>query len=122
MENELIIDGGYLNTPPIQAHAPLISLNGQGAKLVMHDKVFLQNNYNCGTGVGTSINKGGAGVAIRTVYSDTEDQAEFIMKGGTIRGNKNNVQSVYPCGGGVFIYYAGIFTMEGGVTMNNTAV
>jgi DNA-binding CsgD family transcriptional regulator len=43
------------------------------------------------------------------------------MKGGTIRGNINNVQNPVPCGGGVFIAGFGIFTMEGGVIMNNNA-
>jgi DNA-binding CsgD family transcriptional regulator len=43
------------------------------------------------------------------------------MKGGTIRGNINNVRNSYACGGGVYISGYGIFTMEGGVIMNNTA-
>jgi DNA-binding CsgD family transcriptional regulator len=43
------------------------------------------------------------------------------MKGGTIRGNINNVQTPLPCGGGVLIASSGHFTMEGGSIMNNTA-
>ncbi|MDR0302238.1 MAG: hypothetical protein LBI04_08015, partial [Treponema sp.] len=88
----LVIDGGYLNTPPIQALAPLISVNGKSAKLIMYDNVFLQNNYNSGTGVGPNMNKNGAGVFLRADHSDTENHVEFIMKGGTIRGNINNTQ------------------------------
>jgi len=121
MGSELIIDGGYLNAVPIEAHAPLIALNGQGAKLIMYDKVYLQNNYNNGAGVGTSINRNGAGVFIRTFDDEMENIAEFIMKGGVIRGNINNAQNVIPCGGGVFIAGFGMFTMEGGEIMNNTA-
>jgi DNA-binding CsgD family transcriptional regulator len=43
------------------------------------------------------------------------------MRGGTIRGNINDVQTPLGCGGGVFIAGFGIFTMEGGVIMDNTA-
>jgi DNA-binding CsgD family transcriptional regulator len=121
MGSELIIDGGYLNTPPIKARAPLLAVNGQGAKMIMYDNVFLQNNYNIGTVAGTSLSQNGAGVMIRTVEDNTENLAEFIMKGGVIRGNINNVQTPIPCGGGVFISGFGLFTMEGGTIMNNTA-
>ncbi|MCL2764647.1 MAG: LuxR C-terminal-related transcriptional regulator [Treponema sp.] len=128
MEYELVIDGGYLNEPPIQAHAPLIAVNGLDAKLIMLDGVTLQNNYNKGQALSSSHHQNGAGVFIRThneVLSATEDnadrQAEFIMKGGIIRGNRNDVQSYAASGGGVLIAGFGIFTMEGGVIMNNTA-
>jgi DNA-binding CsgD family transcriptional regulator len=43
------------------------------------------------------------------------------MKGGTIKGNMNDAQNPIPCGGGVLVYNYGIFTMEGGVIMNNAA-
>jgi hypothetical protein len=41
---ELIIDGGYLNVPPVQAHAPLAAVSGPGSKLIMYDGAALQNN------------------------------------------------------------------------------
>ncbi|MDR0302240.1 MAG: helix-turn-helix transcriptional regulator [Treponema sp.] len=122
MEGELVIDGGYLNTPPIQARAPLIAVNGQGAKLIMYDNVFLQNNCNSGSAVGTSIYQNGAGVMIRTVDDDTVNLTEFIMKGGTISGNIRDTKNDIPKGGGVLITGFGLFTMEGGIIMNNTAV
>ena len=124
MEGELYIDGGYLHTPAIIAHSPLITLNGPGALLIMHDNVYLQNNYNNSSVPGTGSYQLGAGVFIRTIMehtADMEHKAEFIMKGGIIRGNINNTQDVFPYGGGVLITYYGIFTMEGGVIMNNTA-
>jgi DNA-binding CsgD family transcriptional regulator len=121
MGHELIIDGGYLNSQPVQAHAPLIALNGPGAKLIMYDKVALQNNYNSAVLPATSFYQHGSGVFIRTLGDLADRQAEFIMRGGTIRGNINNTQSPIPFGGGVLNYYYGIFTMEGGVIMNNTA-
>ena len=120
MEGELIIDGGYLNTPPIEAHTPLIAVSGPDAKLVMYDKVTLQNNYNIGSPRGTSIYQNGAGVFIRTA-GDSNRLAEFIMKGGTIRGNVNNLQNTMDNGGGVTVAGLGLFTMEGGVIMDNTA-
>ncbi|MCL2801885.1 MAG: LuxR C-terminal-related transcriptional regulator [Treponema sp.] len=128
MAYELIIDGGYLNDVSIKAHAPLIAVNGLDSKLIMLDKVTLQNNYNNGRALTSSHHQNGAGVFIRTynkALSTTEDnadrQAEFIMKGGIIRGNVNNVQSYAASGGGVLIAGFGIFTMEGGIIMNNTA-
>jgi len=121
MENEVVIDGGYLNTPSIEALAPLIAVNGRDSKLIMYDNVFIQNNYTKSTAAGTSLYQNGAGVFIRTSGDDFERQAEFIMKGGIIRGNINNVQTPLPCGGGVFIASSGLFTMEGGSIMNNTA-
>ena len=136
MAHELIIDGGYfLTTQPsgqvhegIKAHAPLIAVNGLDSKLIMLDKVTLQNNYNNGQALSSSHHQNGAGVFIRTynkaISSATDNadrQAEFIMKGGTIKGNVNNVQSYMASGGGVLIAGFGIFTMEGGVIMNNTA-
>jgi DNA-binding CsgD family transcriptional regulator len=121
MNGELIIDGGYLSTPSIEAHTPLIAVNGQDSKLVMYDNVTLQNNYNIGAGTGISLYQNGAGVFLRTADDNTEHQAEFVMKGGTIRGNINNTQNVINCGGGVFISGFALFTMEGGAIMNNTA-
>jgi DNA-binding CsgD family transcriptional regulator len=122
MENELIIDGGYLNTPPIKALAPLIAVNGQNAKMVMYDNVFLQNNYNFGAAAGTSTYQNGSCVMLRTVDDDPENLAEFIMKGGVIRGNINNTQNPHACGAGVLIMGFALFTMEGGEIMNNTAM
>jgi DNA-binding CsgD family transcriptional regulator len=121
MEHELYIDGGYLNTPPVRAEAPLIAVNGPGAKLIMHGNVFLQNNYNRCAAQDSSVYQNGAGVFIRTLNNDQDNQAEFIMKGGTIRGNINNTQNTVACGGGVFIAGFGIFTMEGGIIAGNTA-
>jgi DNA-binding CsgD family transcriptional regulator len=43
------------------------------------------------------------------------------MKGGVISGNIMDAFLPTSCGGGVFIAGFGIFTMEGGVIMNNTA-
>jgi DNA-binding CsgD family transcriptional regulator len=121
MEHELFIDGGYLTTPPVRSESPLIAVNGPGAKLVMYDNVFLQNNYNMCAAQDSSEYQNGAGVFIRTLNNDQDNQAEFIMKGGTIRGNVNNTQNAVPCGGGVFIAGFGIFTMEGGIIAGNTA-
>jgi DNA-binding CsgD family transcriptional regulator len=121
MEHELVIDGGFLNSPPIEAHCPLAALAGPDAKLIMYDKVVLQNNYNNGHPLSTSFYENGAGVFIRTQDNISDRQAEFIMKGGIIRGNINDEQTMVACGGGVFIAGYGIFTMEGGVIMNNTA-
>ena len=124
MEGELSIDGGYLNIPGIIAHSPLITLNGPGSRLMIHDHVYLQNNYNNSPVRGTGDYQLGSGVFIRTLMEHTADldnKAEFIMKGGVIRGNTINNQDIYPNGGGVLAGYYGIFTMEGGVIMNNTA-
>jgi DNA-binding CsgD family transcriptional regulator len=87
----------------------------------MYDKVTLQNNKNSGSPLGNSLYENGSGVFIRTEGDLSDRQVEFIMKGGTIRGNINNVRNSYACGGGVYISGYGIFTMEGGVIMNNTA-
>jgi DNA-binding CsgD family transcriptional regulator len=87
----------------------------------MYDKVTLQNNYNNGTVLGDSNYQNGSGVLIVTEDDYAERQAEFIMKGGTIRGNINNVNNPYAVGGGVYIQNFGIFRMEGGVIMNNIA-
>jgi DNA-binding CsgD family transcriptional regulator len=121
MKHELIIDGGYLNSAPIEAHAPLIALSGLDAKLIMYDKVTLQNNMNNGAVPTNTYYQNGSGVYIRTRGEPEDRWAEFIMKGGTIRGNINNTQNVIASGGGVFIHAFGIFTMEGGSIMNNTA-
>jgi hypothetical protein len=48
MGHELVIDGGFLNSQPIEAHAPLASISGRDSKLIMYDKVTLQNNKNGG--------------------------------------------------------------------------
>ncbi|MCL2764646.1 MAG: LuxR family transcriptional regulator [Treponema sp.] len=122
MEHELVIDGGYLNEPPIQAHAPLAAVNGQDAKLIMLNNVTLQNNYNIADVLTTNHYQNGAGVFIRTVDDNSERQAEFIMKGGIIRGNTNSVNSAVSSGGGVLSAGFGIFTMEGGVIKGNTAM
>ncbi|GHV84574.1 hypothetical protein AGMMS50230_01820 [Spirochaetia bacterium] len=121
MEYELFIDGGYLLTPPIQAEAPLVVINGPDAKLFMYDKVTLQNNYNGGKAKETDEYQNGAGVFIRTTGNDKDRQTEFIMKGGTIRGNISNARNILRCGGGVLIAGFGIFTMEGGTIAGNTA-
>jgi len=83
----------------------------------MYDGVFLQNNYNIGTGY--NVYQLGAGVFIRTNGDLFSRQSEFIMKGGTIRGNTNSTQNSYPNGGGVLIIGFGIFNMKGGIIMNN---
>ena len=112
MGGELIIDGGYLNSPPTRSHAPLIAVSGRDSKLVMYAGVAIQNNYNHGHGAGRGLYQNGAGVFIRTARNDRERLAEFVMKGGIIRGNT---------GSGVMLAGFGLFTMEGGVIMNNTA-
>jgi len=121
MEYELIIDGGNFNDPPILAHAPLITVNGKDSKLIMYDNVTLQNNNNIANVPTVHQYKNGAAVFIRTTEDDFRRQAEFIMKGGTIKGNKNDVKSYAARGGGVLISGFGIFTMEGGVIADNYA-
>jgi len=120
MEYELFIDGGYLNNN-IQAHAPLIALSGPDARLFMYDKVFLQNNYNNGDVSLSSYFENGGAVIIRTAGDLGDQQAMFVMSGGTIRGNTNDVQSYMAYGGAVQIVAYGIFIMENGVIMDNTA-
>ena len=119
MEQELFIDGGYLNEPPIFAQSSLIAAMGPNSKLIMYDKVTIQNNYNDGVPLVTSGYKHGSGIFISS--ADAGKPSEFIMKGGTIRGNTNNVNNTYASGGGVLIINYGIFSMEGGSVMNNTA-
>ena len=122
MELKLIVDGGYTEAAgAIQAHAPLAAVSGQGAKLIMYDGVTLQNNYNNGAGPSTSHYRNGAGVSVRTELYRGDRQAEFIMKGGTIRGNVNDSQHPAAFGGGVLVRDFGVFTMEGGTIMDNTA-
>jgi DNA-binding CsgD family transcriptional regulator len=122
MESDLVIDGGYLNTPPIEAHAPLIAVSGPESKLVMYDNVTLQNNCNNGSPPTTSYYQNGAGVFVRTAGDHNSHRlAEFVMKGGTIRGNINNLQSPLANGGGVAVVGFALFTMEGGVITGNTA-
>ena len=116
---ELIIDGGYLNNPPILSGSPLITLNGLDSKLIMYDNVILQNNYNVGLVTGeTSYYKHGGGVFVRTTGDNFDRPVEFIMKGGIIRGNANKAQHPQPWGGGVRVS-SGIFTLEKGEIMNN---
>ena len=119
MEPELIIDGGYRNEHPLHSNSSLIAVMGYDSKLIMYNGVTLQNNYNTGTPLVTSYYKHGSGVFISA--PDAARAPEFIMKGGTIRGNTNKTMSPYPSGGGVLILDYGIFTMEGGVIMNNIA-
>ena len=122
MEGELTLDGGYLNTPPIEAHAPLVAVSGPDSKLVMYDNVTIQNNCNNGSPPTTSYYQNGAGVFVRTAGDHNSHRlAEFIMKGGTIRGNINNLQSPLANGGGVGVVGFGLFTMEGGIITGNTA-
>ncbi|MDR0463760.1 MAG: helix-turn-helix transcriptional regulator [Treponema sp.] len=122
MDNKLIIDGGYRNDTPVIALSPLVVLNGQHSKLIMYDNVIIQNNYNNANAPGNSTHQNGAGVFMRTTGENSDEhKAEFIMKGGIIQGNSNFVQTPIACGGGVFISGAAVFTMEGGVIMNNTA-
>jgi len=111
--------GGESNEPPIIAHSSLIAVMGSNSKLIMYDNVFIQNNYNNGMPLVTSYHKHGSGIFLYT--PNDMMPSEFIMKGGTIRGNTNNVNSSYASGGGVLILENGIFTMEGGIIMNNTA-
>jgi DNA-binding CsgD family transcriptional regulator len=119
MEHELTVDGGFLDSPPIEAHAPLVAVNGPHSKLIMYDKVALQNNKNSGSPSLDSFYENGGGVVVWTQDFIANSYTEFIMKGGTIRGNSNNGQ--FPCGGGVLVHQFGIFAMEGGAIMNNTA-
>jgi hypothetical protein len=122
MDYELTIDGGFLNTPSVQSHSPLIAVNGLNAKLIMYENVILQNNHNTGTApVQASFYQGGAGVFVRTSEENFYHPAEFILKGGIIRANANRIQTTRSLGGGVTVY-SGIFTMEGGTIMNNTAL
>ncbi len=121
MQGGIIVDGAYLNTPSVKAKAPLVSVNGLNSKYVMYDKVILQNNYSENDTDGTLTYRNGAGVSVYTDEGSQETQPEFIMKGGIIRGNFNNAQNHIPFGGGVFMRFFGLFTMEGGIIMNNTA-
>ena len=121
MEHELIIDGGRLNNPAIPAQAPLIAVNGKDSKLIMYDKVTLQNNHNSANIPTIHNYRNGAAVLICTAEEDFLRQAEFIMKGGTIKGNINDVKSYAARGGGVLISGFGIFTMEDGVIADNYA-
>ena len=117
MNHVLTIDGGY---PQVEAHSPLITLNGLDSKLIMYDNVILQNNHNTGS-VPDDKNyyNYGAGVYVRTTKDAFDRPVEFIMKGGIIRGNINEIQHSKPYGGGVNVI-SGIFTMEGGEIMNNS--
>jgi len=120
MAQELFIDGGYINEPPIIAQSSLVAVMGPNSKLIMYDRVTIQNNYNNGVPLITSYHKHGSGVFINS--TDADKPSEFIMKGGVIRGNTNNVNNSYASGGGVLVFDYGIFTMEGGIIINNTAL
>ena len=117
----LVVDGGFLNTPSIEAHAPLVSVNGHDSKFIMYDGVTLQNNYNKSSTAASNSYQNGSGVFINVFDPPFNRPAEFIMKGGTIQGNFNKVQNPFSLGGGVFAAHFGIFTMEGGSIINNTA-
>jgi DNA-binding CsgD family transcriptional regulator len=121
MNGSIIIDGSYLQSPPIEALAPLAAVNGQYSKFIMYDNVSLQNNYNGSNAGGTDLYQNGVGVFVRTFEGNLENQAEFIMRGGIIQGNFNNTQNLLACGGAVCILGFGLFSMEDGVIMNNTA-
>ena len=45
MEYVMIIDGGYQNSTPKNALAPLVVVGGLDSILIVHDNVTLQNNY-----------------------------------------------------------------------------
>jgi len=128
METLLIIDGGYIegNETSIQAHAPIAAVSGPDSKLIMYDNVILQNNCNVGNNPSASFYQLSGGVFVRTSTTNSDLEAidhlaEFIMRGGIIRGNINDTQNLLPNGGGVTASGFSIFTMEGGVIMNNTA-
>ena len=126
VSGDLIIDGGYLAQPDshsdsIEANAALIAVNGLGAKLIMYDGVFLQNNLNKSTVNINPFFQNGAGVIIRTRDDLSHDPAEFIMRAGRISGNINRVQNSPAYGAGVYISGYGIFSMEGGEISGNTA-
>ena len=126
MEYELIVDGGWLNSTPVFSGSPIAAVNGPDSKLIMYDNVILQNNHNNGEVMPNSYYQNGSGVIIRTSSTDftgdaSAHMAEFIMKGGIIRGNKLDTQSVISSGGGVIITGFGVFTMEGGVISGNSA-
>lgn len=59
MENELIICGGYLDSPLFKAHAPLVALNGPGSTLIMYGNTVLQNNCNISDIPGTGNYRNG---------------------------------------------------------------
>ena len=127
MKYNLIVDGGFQKAfdeshVPIIANTPLVVVSGPDSKLIMYDNVTIQNNKNSGSPPSTSIYENGTGVFIRTAGDQTERLAEFIMRGGVIRGNVNNLQNAYPNGGGVTLMGFGLFTMEGGVIKDNTAM
>jgi DNA-binding CsgD family transcriptional regulator len=121
MGGSIVVDGGYLRDPSIEALAPLVAVNGLYAKCIMYDNVALQNNYSINDTDGTHAYRNGAGVFIRTIEGNQESQAEFIMKGGIIQGNINNNQNPIPLGGGVLMAGFGLFTMESGIIRNNSA-
>jgi len=126
MTHELIIDGGCLNSTPVAAGAPIAAVNGPDSKLIMYENVILQNNRNNGEVLPTSFYQNGAGVIVRTFSTDfsgdaSAHMAEFIMKGGIIRGNTLDTQSVISSGSGVCVTGFGVFTMEGGILSGNAA-
>ena len=122
MEGMLVVDGGWLNATPIIANGPVAAVSGPDSKLIMYDNVFIQNNINSGSPAGTNFYENGSGVFIRTEGDQMDRLAEFIMRGGVIQGNVNNVQSFLFSGGGVLLAGFGLFTMEGGVIQNNSVL
>ncbi|MCL2721966.1 MAG: helix-turn-helix transcriptional regulator [Treponema sp.] len=86
---ELIIDGGYLNNPPISAHAPLVAVSGADSKLIMYDGVILQNNYNIGEPPSISIYQNGGGFSIGSKGS-IKKTGGIIYGANAPRGYSNN--------------------------------
>ena len=121
MQHELIIDGGYRSDTPVIANSPTAAVSGPDSRLIMYDNVIIQNNNNSGRPPGITFYEHGGGVFIRTEGDHQERLAEFIMRGGVIQGNVNNVQTDVSSGGGVLLAGFGLFTMEGGEIRNNTA-
>ena len=121
MQYELIIDGGYRSDTPVIANGPAAAVSGPDSRLIMYDNVFIQNNHNSGRPPGITFYEHGGGVFVRTEGDHQDRLAEFIMRGGVIQGNVNNVQTDVSSGGGILIAGFGLFTMEGGEIRNNTA-
>jgi DNA-binding CsgD family transcriptional regulator len=88
----------------------------------MYDNVTLQNNTNVGSPPTNSYYEIGGGVSVRTAGDNQDRLTEFIMRGGVIQGNVNAMQNGMDTGGGIRCHGFGLFTMEGGVIKDNTAV
>jgi len=109
LENNITLEGRSSN------NASLVKVNSSGASLVMKTGSKIQNN----TVIMNDNNACGGGVYI---YGGS-----FTMDGGTISGNRVQVNSspgysstVRAKGGGVY-FYTGSFIMNGGTISNNTA-